>query len=44
MFIYGEEKFKMLMTFLKANNIIDLHEENIGFTASGDPVIIDYYV
>lgn len=42
--IYGEEKFKMLMIFLKANNIIDLHEENIGFTASGNPVIIDYYV
>ena len=42
--IYGEEKFDMLMTFLKANNIIDLHEENIGFTPSGNPVIIDYYV
>ena len=42
--LYGEKTFDKLIKFLKENSIIDLHEENIGFTMSGNPVIIDYYV
>ena len=39
---YTEETFFKLGNFLKENWISDLHSENIGYSITGAPVIIDY--
>lgn len=40
--LYGEDKVKDFLIFLKEAKISDLHTGNIGYTKDGKPVIFDY--
>lgn len=39
---YGISNFKKLCRFCKENDIIDLHQGNLGYTSRNLPVIVDY--
>lgn len=39
---YGEKDTQTLVEFVEAVNITDLHDDNVGITADGKVVIIDY--
>lgn len=39
---YGEKKVDRFLDFLSMNGIEDCHPSNLGYTVSGQPVVIDY--